>query len=326
VSALLLTEAQWAERMRADVSVKDKSYQLYPLGMEVAKFLRAKRVERASVHTLLSYETTLRLLVLFFLDYVSPDETTPGAQVVDWNRFCGPEAADEIIGFLEHHWGDSAPATLDNRIGAVRSFFAWAEETGRIVRAPRIKRRRVDGRIREAHELDEIRYIVSQQTDLSDEVALLLAGRLAFRKDDVRRFRVRDVDLVHDRVFIRKGKGEKPVELPIAFDDVRQALSLWTVDRHPDEVLWHPRGHPSRYPDPSTVHRRFKRCLERAGVDDFEFHELRHSAGDRLWRQTGDIYAAKMLLRHASVATTERYLHPTHEDLRARMRASDDEA
>ena len=41
--------------------------------------------------------------------------------------------------------------------------------------------------------------------------------------------------------------------------------------------------------------------------------------------ETGDLYAAKQLVRHASVRTTEQYLHPTADDLRARMLESDGE-
>lgn len=40
-------------------------------------------------------------------------------------------------------------------------------------------------------------------------------------------------------------------------------------------------------------------------------------------RETGDLYAAKQLARHASVRTTEAYLHPTADELRARMLESD---
>jgi len=37
--------------------------------------------------------------------------------------------------------------------------------------------------------------------------------------------------------------------------------------------------------------------------------------GRRPWRQTGNLLLAQQLLRHASVATTQDYLHPTREDL-----------
>ena len=43
----------------------------------------------------------------------------------------------------------------------------------------------------------------------------------------------------------------------------------------------------------------------------------------RIYREIGDLYAAKQLARHASVRTTEEYLHPNADDLRARMLESD---
>lgn len=53
-------------------------------------------------------------------------------------------------------------------------------------------------------------------------------------------------------------------------------------------------------------------------------HELRHSAADNLWRETGNIVHAKQLLRHRSVGTTEAYLHPSMDDLTAAMRSMGD--
>jgi integrase len=65
-------------------------------------------------------------------------------------------------------------------------------------------------------------------------------------------------------------------------------------------------------------------ALLRAGRSGaFTPPELRHSALHRIYCETGDLYAAKQLARHASVRTTEAYLHPTADDLRARMLESD---
>ena len=43
--------------------------------------------------------------------------------------------------------------------------------------------------------------------------------------------------------------------------------------------------------------------------------ELRHSAADNLWRDSGNLLLAQQLLRHESVATTQGYLHPSRDDL-----------
>jgi integrase len=53
-------------------------------------------------------------------------------------------------------------------------------------------------------------------------------------------------------------------------------------------------------------------------------HELRHSAGDNLWRESGNLTMAQQLLRHASPATTAGYLHPLLDDLEAALAALDE--
>jgi site-specific recombinase XerD len=73
------------------------------------------------------------------------------------------------------------------------------------------------------------------------------------------------------------------------------------------------------------IHLWFKRALKTAGLPEtIKMHELRHSAADNLWRETGNIVHAKQLLRHRSVGTTEAYLHPSMDDLTAAMRTMGD--
>ncbi|WP_246333184.1 tyrosine-type recombinase/integrase [Aureimonas mangrovi] len=56
-------------------------------------------------------------------------------------------------------------------------------------------------------------------------------------------------------------------------------------------------------------------------VEDFRFHDMRHTAATRLVRRTGNLRLAQRLLGHTNVETTSRYAHVTHEDLRAAMEA-----
>jgi integrase/recombinase XerC len=316
VSERRLTEAEWAAQYRAEYEVPDKSYRRFPLGEDVGRYLRAKRVEGAKPNTIVTYEHALRLFVLDHRDLSLAD-------------FGGVGGTDLLYDFLAKWWGDASAATMRVRAAAVKSFFNWAEDTDRIeknparrLKAPKLSRRAA----RRAHELAQIKQIVAAQDCIADEVFLLVMGRLALRKMEAACVRPRDVDLKHDLIYLPDSKSGETAEVPIVFQDVRLALDLWLrEDRHPDEYLLAPRGHPRRKPNPATVHRRFKRCLAKAGIEDFPMHELRHSAGDHLHRVTGDVKAAQELFRHASLSTTEEYLHPTHEDLRARMRQAEGE-
>jgi integrase len=70
--------------------------------------------------------------------------------------------------------------------------------------------------------------------------------------------------------------------------------------------------------DAASVHRWFKRCTERAGLQSFPSHELRHSAAQALWRKTGNLVLAQELLRHEDIGMTRAYLHPSLEGARSR--------
>jgi integrase/recombinase XerC len=313
VSAPLLTEAEWAAQYRAEYEVRDKSYRRFPLGEDVGRFLRALRVDGRAKNTTDSYEYRLRLLTLDHRDLTLADFEVGGT--------------DLLYEFLARHWADAEQTTINQRKGALSSLFAWAEDTDRITKSParKLKAKRQSKRAkRRAHELATIKQIASAQDSVAHEAFILVMGRLGLRKMEAGSLRARDVDLKRDLIYIAESKSGEPAEVPIVYEDVRLALDLWLREgRHPDEYLIAPRGHPRRRPNPSTVHHRFKRCLERAGAEDFPMHELRHSAGDHLWRSSGDLIAANKLLRHESVTTTEAYLHPTHEDLRERMRRVD---
>jgi integrase len=73
--------------------------------------------------------------------------------------------------------------------------------------------------------------------------------------------------------------------------------------------------------DPASLHRWFKRCLQRAGLPStVKLHELRHTAADTLYRHKHDLVMAQDRLGHESPTPTRRYLHPSREDLAAAMR------
>jgi integrase len=72
--------------------------------------------------------------------------------------------------------------------------------------------------------------------------------------------------------------------------------------------------------DASSVHNWLKRCLRRAGLPaDVKTHELRHTAADALYQQTGDIVLAQQLMRHTDIRTTRGYIRASQDRLRAAL-------
>ena len=134
--------------------------------------------------------------------------------------------------------------------------------------AEEIKVPRGSRRLREAHELAEIRLIAGAQKRIGDEAAVLVMGRLGLRKMEAARLQARDINLGEDVLYIRDAKGGKPAELPITFPELRQALSLWLSEpgRKDDDYLIAPQRGPNRALDPASIHRWWERCCGRAGV------------------------------------------------------------
>jgi integrase/recombinase XerC len=60
----------------------------------------------------------------------------------------------------------------------------------------------------------------------------------------------------------------------------------------------------------------FAKWQERAGFErHYSFHSLRHAACTNHYRQTKDLRLTQLFARHKSAASTERYTHPSIEDL-----------
>lgn len=75
-----------------------------------------------------------------------------------------------------------------------------------------------------------------------------------------------------------------------------------------------------RYPfSQQGWYRKWQKAKAEAGVQDFRFHDLRHTTATRIMRRTGNIKAAGKLLGHTDIRTTSRYAHVSQEDLRAVM-------
>lgn len=179
-------------------------------------------------------------------------------------------------------------------------------------------------RVREASLEEEARLLASMRGDYAPALkfALLTACRMA----EVVGLKWTAVDFFNREITVH-GKGDRKRTIPMT----EEIFSLlWSLkDDHPEAVFTYVCRRPSpgqrkgqRYPITfeglKTAWRRAKR---RAKVEDFRFHDTRHTALTRLVRATGNLKLAQKLAGHTEIATTARYAHVTNEDLRAGMEA-----
>ena len=63
-------------------------------------------------------------------------------------------------------------------------------------------------------------------------------------------------------------------------------------------------------------------ALSSAGLEDFRFHDIRHTAATRTLRASGNIRAVQKMLGHTNITTTARYAHALDGDVRDAMEAA----
>lgn len=131
------------------------------------------------------------------------------------------------------------------------------------------------------------------------------------------------------RQFTVLGKGAKQRTIPMS--DAIYDLLWGEKDHHPEKVFTFVatrtrkkeglvRG--TRYPmTESGLKSAMRRAVPRAGVDNFRFHDTRHTAATRVLRKS-NLRVAQILLGHSDVKTTTKYAHALNEDIRAALNAA----
>lgn len=136
--------------------------------------------------------------------------------------------------------------------------------------------------------------------------------------------RVRDVILGEKKVTVQRGKGNKTRVLYWRSDELTLLLERWKKRRPTSDYLFSTvrssDGKGSRI-EPRSYRLQFDRYVEAAGLPDWvTSHVLRHSYSTNFLRNQGNIRTLQIILGHASLATTERYLHVTDADVAVAMR------
>lgn len=75
-----------------------------------------------------------------------------------------------------------------------------------------------------------------------------------------------------------------------------------------------------RYPfSESGWSKQWYAALELAKIEDFRWHDLRHTAATRIVRLTGNLKIAQQMLHHSDISSTARYAHASDDDVRNAM-------
>ncbi|GAB2494961.1 tyrosine recombinase XerC [Pseudoxanthomonas sangjuensis] len=273
----------------------------------IEDFLSHLRVERRmSAHTLDAYRRDL-------------DALQAWAAEQGVSALAGLDAA-QMRGFIaaEHRRGLS-PKSLQRRLSACRSFFAWLLKHGHVtanpvagVRAPKAPRK-----LPQVLDADEAMQLVEVPTDaplgLRDRALLELFYSSGLRLSELCALRWGGLDLSGGFVTVT-GKGNKQRIVPVGWH-ARAALQAWRDEQQakgdapsPDKPVFPGRG--GAPISQRAIQIRIKQLAQRQGLfKHVHPHMLRHSFASHILESSGDLRGVQELLGHADIATTQIYTH-----------------
>ncbi len=144
---------------------------------------------------------------------------------------------------------------------------------------------------------------------------VIFALNTGLRQDELLSLEWPRVSLVRKTILIEKTKSGKPRTIPL------NEIVLNVLRKKAEEKVIGVRGivfgtSCGTKILPSNLRRAFYNALEKAGVEDLKFHDLRHTFATRLAQGGVDLYKIAKLLGHEDIRMTQRYAHHCPESLR----------
>lgn len=232
----------------------------------------------------------------------------------------------ELRDFLAREMRSHSARTVSRRLASVRKFFDYLQRregfehnatTG--IRYPKTRRR-----IPRHLSVDESEHLLDSLDEESilgirDRAILELLYGAGIRVGEIAGLDLRDLDL-REGILRVMGKGQKEREVPVG-RMAANALARWLKKRNelvadPDDPALFVNHRGTRLTPRGYQYLLRKRSLQAPGMHaPIHPHGLRHTYATHLLADGADLRYIQALLGHASLATTEQYMHAGIERL-----------
>jgi site-specific recombinase XerD len=216
----------------------------------------------------------------------------------------GPDIERFLLHLLrERHL---APATCNQALHALR--FLWCEVLKRpqvLVDLPSAK---VPQRLPEILSREEVARILDATPNLRNRAALTTTYAAGLRVSELAHLRVSDIDSQRMALRVEQGKGgrDRYTLLPAP---LLETLRFYWLAYRPHTWLF-PQRHADRPIDGRQAEKWFYDARDKAGITKkVGIHALRHAFATHLLEAGVDIHTIQELMGHASLTSTQRYLH-----------------
>jgi len=209
------------------------------------------------------------------------------------------------------------PVTVNRRLTVIKHMFKKAVEWDLVKSNPAtlVKRFAVTSERTRFLTLDEIQNLLEKCEEQVTSPWLLplvtLALNTGMRQGELLKLKWENVDFERASITIIQGKTLRRKTIAIN-KEAREALNWLQENRYGELLFMWPWGDPI---GKVTVYDAFKKVCSAAKIDDFRFHDLRHTFASHLVMAGVDLVTVKDLLGHKTIAMTNRYTHlaPEHK-------------
>ncbi|NPU86384.1 MAG: tyrosine-type recombinase/integrase [Syntrophaceae bacterium] len=203
-------------------------------------------------------------------------------------------------------------ATINREMGCMRHMFTMAEKWGKAQGNPVrqvkfLKEPKEADRILSAEEEERLLEVVRTGAKSKHlEAIIITALNTGMRKSEILNLKWDNVDLNNRVITVEHTKNGEIRRIPMNKRLTTVLKNVKSGSRF--DYVFSEDGKP--YGDVKTG---WWAALRKAGIDNFRFHDLRHTFGSRLGMAGVDIKTIQELMGHRDISMTMRYSHPTSE-------------
>jgi integrase/recombinase XerD len=161
----------------------------------------------------------------------------------------------------------------------------------------------------------EVDSVLSRAANLKARTLLHLLYSAGFRVSEAVNLRVADVDSTRMLLRVQQGKGRKERFVMLSPVLLKLLREYWAAYR-PEDWMFFPREDRSKHLSVRAVQLFFARACKSARLKKkATVHSLRHSFATHLLDAGTPLRTIQLLLGHASIETTARYLHVSSQTI-----------
>lgn len=242
-----------------------------------------------------------------------------------FGKFYLPEITPKIISEYKTKRREegASPRTINYELTVMSHAFNLATREWEITNdnpVQKVAREKVRNQVERWLTDEEEERLISASPDWLRSI-ITFAIYTGFREGEILGLKWSQVDFRRKEITISEQKNDQTDTLPLNNKTIMVLREKWNNRRKDDEYVF-PSQNNTRILH-RNLFRAFQSAKEKAKIEKFRFHDLRHTFATRLVQSGVDIYAVKKLGRWKTLSMVTRYGHFNTESLRPSIEVMD---